>query len=203
MRIDQAGLNSLLSVIQPRGYFDKLSGKREGIIKKLNQGMNLSKDNASKNKNKQLLKELYTTDKQMQAAFYEEKSLQLRLERLKIEEITTSNLRKKDRILAEHESTLFNASMGKLISAQGKSSELKFGRVDEGTKRDESMQKDIFERAEGINEDIKESAKLGIAAAEVARRRRNNQMKMAIEAAAKKSAARREREKKRLINVTV
>lgn len=203
MRIDQAGLNSILSVIHPRGYFNKLSEKREGIIEKLNQGMNLNKDNASKNKNKQLLKELYTTDKQMQAAFYEEKSLQLRLERLKIEETTTSNLRKKDRILAEHEYTLFNASMGKLISAQGKSSELKFGRVDEGTKRDESMQKDIFERAEGINEDIKESAKLGIAAAEVARRRRNNQMKMAIEVAAKKSAARKDREKKRLINVTV
>lgn len=213
MHIDQKGLNYLLSAIQPKSSQDALRKKRGDLIKKLNNGVISNKGNGKAAGNKQLLMEFKSIDKQIQMAIYEEKSLKLRLERLKLEEATTANPRKKERILAEHESLLHNASMGKLLSASEKSSRLKItigdgavlslsGRCP-GDRGGESTQHGIKDEFAEINSDIKEAIKYGMEAAEVARRRRHNQVNEAIEEAAKKSAAKKRKRKKISINTTV
>ena len=206
MAVNQAGLSYLLSVSQSKSFFNRPGNKNEGIIKKLNKGTDSYKDNSNCNNNNkymQLLRKLQEKDKAMQETLYERMSLKLRLEGLRREEMTTSNLRKKDRILAEQECILYHCSMRKLLSASQKNSGIRLGTGDLNIKSCESSENNILEKADEISSDIKESVRFGIEAAEVARRRKNNQIKEAIEAAAKKSAAKREKNRKRWINARV
>lgn len=192
MPIDQAGLNTLLSVFQPKNYLDTLREKREGIWKKLSSNVrDGSKDN------KQAIAELQAADQQIQQEIYEEKSRKLELERLKREEAAAKSLRERERAFATHERVLQTASINKLFSAIGNAAEYR-AMAKGGTpllfnnglyEKDGYTRNYLLDKTQEINGNIKESVEYGAAAAEVARRRKNNRIKLENEVVKAKNLA--------------
>lgn len=213
MSINQVGLNNLLSIVRPKSTLDELKERREGLWKKLNQGVN---NNDGSINTKQVLLELGEADRQIQRATYEEESRKLELENLKREEAAAKKLRERERLLAKHERVLQNASMRKLLSASGKFSG--YGKFSAGTsfingagtcgaKTGDLSQYDFMRKAEEINVDVKESVEFGIAAAEVARRRKRNELKEENDGHKncidKVHASCKKKKKKKSINITL
>lgn len=192
MPIDQAGLNTLLSVFQPKNYLDTLREKRAGIWKKLSSNVrDGSKDN------KQAIAELQAADQQIQQEIYEEKSRKLELERLKREEAAAKSLRERERAFATHERVLQTASINKLFSAIGNAAEYR-AMAKGGTpllfnnglyEKDGYTRNYLLDKTQEINGNIKESVEYGAAAAEVARRRKNNRIKLENEVVKAKNLA--------------
>lgn len=228
MSIDLMGLNSLLSIAQPKSNLDALKEYRNGLWKKLSQGANTTdkkpggpgKDDSGNQADiKRAFAELEAVDKQIQQASYEEQSRKLEEENLKREEAAAKKLREREKALAKHERVLENASMRKLLSAAGKFAGYRTAAGTginivsppglSGINHDGCQQHSLTGKAEEINRDIKESVEFGIAAAEVARRRKQNERKEAVEEDACKNdqigclAAAKKRRKKNSINITV
>jgi len=206
MPINQSSLNSILSMAQSKSNYDILTEKQNGILKKLNQLIDNSTNDKTKVDNKQLISELQETNKQIQQAIYDEKTTQLELQRLQLEEETGKSYRDRERAFAKHEDVLLNASMSKLFSAKSKLSQ--FSKMAGGkiTIKDMAnmtsqgagqnyLPKNLLDKVDDINRDLKESAEYGKAAAEVARRRKKNQLKADLEESHKR--------KKKHINVSV
>lgn len=220
MSIDQIGLNKLLSIVRPKSNLDSLKEHRDGLWKKLNQGINTGTGNPDNNSDmKQMITELAEADRQIQQATYEEESRKLELERLKREEAAAKSFREREKALAKNERALQNASMHKLLSAAGKYSVY---RTTPGAGAIYSLSQGLpginnagyppqgpLGKSEEINGDIKESVEFGIAAAEVSRRRKRNQMKEENEEAihkkdtANETGVRKKRKKKSSIDVTL
>lgn len=208
MIIDQRGLNNMLYIVKPRNGLDSLKKKRAELLNKFFQGISNSNENA-RSCNENTIKELQSVEKNIQQAIFEEKSLKLKLERMKIEEKAVKKLRKREILLAKHEAVLYNASYRKLFSALGKASRLRIMIRDGATlslrggyaenRNCEHKKDELSEEVDEIKRDLKEAAEYRKAADIVARRRRNTRMK---ETAEKKAAERRNR-RSNSVNITV
>lgn len=205
MPIDQAGLNNLLSMVYPKSNLQALREYRDGLQKKLEQGVGNSNSETTTNSDstnnradtKQVIVELQSIDKKIQLGVYEEETRRLELERVKREEALAKNLREREKTLAKHECVLYKASMNKLFSAINNFSQAQtmaglgmafsFSQHSSETNHNGYPANSLEGKVEEINRDLRESNEFGIAAAEVARRRKNNQAKVEIEEAARKN----------------
>lgn len=214
MPIDQTGLNNLQAMFQPKSNLDVLREQRDGLWKKMNNSESSGENDSSKAKvnNHQLIVELQGTDKQIQQAVYEEENRKLELERLKREEAAGKNLREREKALAKHEGVLYNASMNKLLSAKGKSSQCqKMGGIScsliQGVPVSSSEVDSSHNKTGLLNEidrDLRESIQFGIGAAEVARRRQKNHRQEELEASNQKSDGNKQGKKKtKAVNLLV
>ncbi len=119
---------------------------------------------AGKDDTKSVIVELNFINNQIQQEQYAETTRKLEEQQLSITEAATKNRRKKIETLKAHENRLFNESMGKLMLAKEKVS---------ATGNDGIS----TQQAEEVNHNIRESEKLGIEAAEVARKRFQEEIK--------------------------
>lgn len=181
MSIDQAGLNTLLSTLQPKTNLTVLKERRDSLWQKLNQ--QATNPSASQSDTKQIVAELSAADLQLQQATYDEVNRKLEIERCKREADTAKKLREKEKKLAKHEQVLYNASMNKLFSAIGNLSQYQALSGTGTTAAPGASSSGLPDKAGEIDRDLKESVQFGIAAAEVARRRKRTQQKLAIEEA--------------------
>ncbi|CUH97276.1 hypothetical protein P22_3403 [Propionispora sp. 2/2-37] len=205
MSIDQAGLHTLLSTLQPKTNLAALKERRDNLWQKLNQ--QATNPSASQSDTKQIVAELSAADQQLQQATYNEVNRKLEIERCKREAEAAKKLREKEKKLAKHERVLYNASMNKLFSAIGNLSQYQAlsgtGAVAPG-----APGSGLPDKASEIDRDLKESVQFGIAAAEVARRRKHTQQKLAIEEARQNQTAEtplytKTKKKKKSLNIII
>lgn len=218
MSIDQASLNMLQAMANPKSQLTALKEYRDGLQNKLEQATRnqttVNADNQTNNASsdrKQVIVELQAADKQLQQTIYEEETRKLELERLKREAAMAKNQRQRAKALANHERALTNASTGKLLSAAIKNSQYQASGGTEPSLSlispspaeatgSQSPQSGFASKAAEIQSDLKEAVDYGIEAAEVARRRKDAEIKAAGEEAAEKKA---KKAKRRTVNIMI
>lgn len=211
MSIDQASLNMLQAMANPKSQLTALKEYRDGLQNKLEQATrnqptvnaDHQTNNASSDR-KQVIVELQAADKQIQQTIYEEETRKLELERLKREAAMAKNQRERAKALAKQERALTNASTGKLLSAAIKNSQyqasggtepsLSLSPSPAETTGSQSPQSGFTTKTAEIQSDLNEAVDYGIKAAEAARQRKDAELKAAGEEAAEK------RQKKQKLN---